>query len=348
MIEELYPDLAPTIAELADEDVKKVALTMAACAEGYRVSGFNLAYINSVSSVFDIQSLADALGYTGQYNLLGTSYGTRLALDAMRTTPDRVRAAVLDGIIPPNVRDVYYTDSLRTYAYQTIFAGCEADPDCNEAYPNIEQSFIAMLARLQTDPIVFDPPLQANQNLQLVGVQTIAAIDPKLFVKFANLNNMAAGGAYAQLTPRLILAIENNEIDLLRAILSATPGAEAQEVTPIVATEPQVITPDSVFFAKPINELLSIAQINAADVQSAPDLWLKLVIDELVARLDNGEAQAGVIQDLIQLLLPLEGTNAGALVQFAQEHTSAETAVTLNTIVGQMTRIKCVKRYGDR
>jgi hypothetical protein len=76
-----------------------------------------------------------------------------------------------------------------------------------------------------------------------------------------------------------------------------------------------------------------------ATVESAPDLWLKLVIDELASRLTDGEAQVDVIQDMLQLLLlPLQGTDADALVQFANEYASSETAATLNTIVSQMTR----------
>ena len=48
----------------------------------------------------DLLRVADALGH-GDINLVGVSYGTRLALTVMRRHPGRVRAAVLDGVAPP-------------------------------------------------------------------------------------------------------------------------------------------------------------------------------------------------------------------------------------------------------
>ena len=47
----------------------------------------------------DLDELRAALGYE-KIDLIGGSYGTRMALVMMRRHPDRVRAAVLDGVAP--------------------------------------------------------------------------------------------------------------------------------------------------------------------------------------------------------------------------------------------------------
>jgi pimeloyl-ACP methyl ester carboxylesterase len=49
----------------------------------------------------DLEDVRQGLGYE-QINLYGVSYGTRAALVYMRQHPQRVRAAILDGLAPPD------------------------------------------------------------------------------------------------------------------------------------------------------------------------------------------------------------------------------------------------------
>jgi pimeloyl-ACP methyl ester carboxylesterase len=42
-------------------------------------------------------------GY-GDYDIYGISYGTKLALEVMRSAPEGVRSVVIDGVFPPNAR----------------------------------------------------------------------------------------------------------------------------------------------------------------------------------------------------------------------------------------------------
>ena len=50
----------------------------------------------------DVVDVAEAMGYEA-FNLFGSSFGTMLALTVMRDFPDNVRAAILDGVWPPQV-----------------------------------------------------------------------------------------------------------------------------------------------------------------------------------------------------------------------------------------------------
>ncbi len=47
----------------------------------------------------DVQALMRTLGYT-EWNLYGVSYGTKLALEVMRTAPERTRSIVIDSVAP--------------------------------------------------------------------------------------------------------------------------------------------------------------------------------------------------------------------------------------------------------
>src|SRR5205823_2816047 len=55
-------------------------------------------YTTSVA-VQDLERVRAALGYE-RINLYGTSYGTRVAQHYLRRFPERVRAVILDGVVP--------------------------------------------------------------------------------------------------------------------------------------------------------------------------------------------------------------------------------------------------------
>ncbi|MCA9682328.1 MAG: alpha/beta fold hydrolase, partial [Myxococcales bacterium] len=75
-----------------------------ACLEQYRrdYDSVDLQRYVTDERIDDLDLVRAALGYD-QVNLLGISYGTREALVYMRRHPQQVRAAVLDGVAPPDV-----------------------------------------------------------------------------------------------------------------------------------------------------------------------------------------------------------------------------------------------------
>ena len=64
-----------------------------------RLSGDPRFYTTSIAMA-DLDEVRDALGYE-RVTLYGLSYGTRAALTYLRLFPGRVRAAILDGVVPP-------------------------------------------------------------------------------------------------------------------------------------------------------------------------------------------------------------------------------------------------------
>src|SRR5918993_581059 len=59
-------------------------------------------YYTTSIAVRDLDDIRAALGYS-TLNIYGISYGTRVAQHYMRRYPDRVRSAVLDGVVPAEV-----------------------------------------------------------------------------------------------------------------------------------------------------------------------------------------------------------------------------------------------------
>ncbi|MFT4040420.1 MAG: alpha/beta hydrolase [Thermomicrobiales bacterium] len=125
----------------------------AACVAELQAGGANITQYNSLASANDLVALVGALGYDA-YNLYGVSYGTRLALEVMRTHPDSgLRSVVLDSTYPPEIPS-YEQFPLEPFEpVMQLFVDCARDAACNAAYPNLKARFMALLAQLRATPV---------------------------------------------------------------------------------------------------------------------------------------------------------------------------------------------------
>ena len=99
----------------------------------------------------DLDDVRAALGYE-TINLYGGSYGTRAGLVYMRRQPDRVRTAVLDGLAPVSMRLPSNVNVDAHRALDRLFADCAADAGCNEAFPDLAQTFARVIANIEANP----------------------------------------------------------------------------------------------------------------------------------------------------------------------------------------------------
>ncbi len=143
----------PELTELSwDEDVLDA---IRRCRHRLAERGIDLSAYHSVASALDIALLRQALGYES-WNLLGVSYGTRLALTVMRDHPEGLRSVVLDSVYPLNA-DAYTEQPYHVAAaLLSLFNGCQADPVCNRHYPDLADVFFDLLTDLEADPLIFD------------------------------------------------------------------------------------------------------------------------------------------------------------------------------------------------
>jgi pimeloyl-ACP methyl ester carboxylesterase len=107
----------------------------------------------------DLDQVREALGYA-QINLYGVSYGTRAALTYLHLFPDRVRAVILDGVVPQQLALGLDVATDAQHALDLIFARCADDPVCTENFPDLPARFEQILAELDAAPVpvqVTDP-----------------------------------------------------------------------------------------------------------------------------------------------------------------------------------------------
>ena len=124
-----------------------------ACQQRLQDEGIDLSGYNNQESATDLEDLRQALGYE-QWNLLGTSYGTRLALTVLREFPKGVHSAILDSTIPPQVNPYSGWVYSQERAFRTLFERCAADEQCRKAYPKLEQDFYTLLDKLDAEPAI--------------------------------------------------------------------------------------------------------------------------------------------------------------------------------------------------
>lgn len=185
---------------------------------GERLSDeYDLSLFNSANSARDIDTIREALGYE-QINLWGISYGTRLALTAMRDNPDAIRSVVLDSVYPPNSNLFMEVPTTRQRALDELFAACLDNTACNTTYPSLEAVFYATVQLLNEFPLemtiintitgniysdaVIDGDDFLMMTLTLMYQSNVIPILPQLIYQMHTrdygLFAIFAGGIYAQ------------------------------------------------------------------------------------------------------------------------------------------------------
>lgn len=143
---------ADLAGEIAPEDAGAASLeAIGSCRDRLVDSGVDLTAYNSVASANDVEAIRSLLAYD-EMNVVGISYGTRLAQTYMRMYPDSVRSVTLDSVFPNGV-DLWtnFTPSAER-AYEQLFAGCAASPDCAATYPDFEERYFELLDQLDEEP----------------------------------------------------------------------------------------------------------------------------------------------------------------------------------------------------
>jgi pimeloyl-ACP methyl ester carboxylesterase len=125
-----------------------------ACRKKMLAQGIDLASYNTAISAQDLDDLRRALGHE-QWNLFGGSYGTRLALTAMRDAPAGIRSVVLDSVWPPNAPIGESKERLMR-SLNLAFGQCAANADCRAAFPNLRRDFFSALNDFEAKPMTLE------------------------------------------------------------------------------------------------------------------------------------------------------------------------------------------------
>ena len=107
----------------------------------------------------DLDDVRAWLGYE-RIHLFGLSYGTRAALVYLRQHPDRVRTVTLMGVVPTSLKMPLYHAQAAARAMELLLKECETDAQCHQAFPQVRQDWLNVLAQLGREParVQYSPP----------------------------------------------------------------------------------------------------------------------------------------------------------------------------------------------
>lgn len=154
----LCPGLAKNLESIdaqgldpAEEDARELT-AYASCRAELEKAGLDLTAYTTRAAVADMESLRKAFG-VNRWNLLSISYGTLVAMDAMRQSPDSIRSVILNSPYPPNSVAWAEQASGTAAAYLAIDRACAAQPACSQRFGSVSAKLEATLARLESAPL---------------------------------------------------------------------------------------------------------------------------------------------------------------------------------------------------
>ena len=150
----------------------------------------------------DIDDVRRHLGYQA-INLWGGSYGTRAALVFLKRHPESVRAAVLDGVAPPDMRLPLFMPRDGQRALDRMLEDCAKDAACAKQFPNLRDATNRLWAQVASKPrkTVIHPrtgkSIEIPLSQRLVASVIFSALyDPTITSLLPRLITNAADGNY--------------------------------------------------------------------------------------------------------------------------------------------------------
>jgi pimeloyl-ACP methyl ester carboxylesterase len=183
-------------ADSHDDELAALRDAAQECRERLADNGVDLDAYDTVANARDVEDLRKALEID-EWNLYGVSYGSRLALEVMRSYPDGVRTAVLDSVYPPDVDDVEpYTAGVDA-AFDRLVKACAADDGCATTTPDLAALIDQMVDRYNNAPaeasVAGGAPLVVNGYDVLAGVWN-AMYDSEIIPALPNIVAALANG----------------------------------------------------------------------------------------------------------------------------------------------------------
>lgn len=120
------------------------------CLRGYGGRADPRWYTTS-DAVRDLETVRQALG-APQFNLVGGSYGTRVALEYLRRHPAGTRSVILDAVVPPELALLQEHARNLDDALTRIFALCAADKICHGRFGDPAKTLAGLRSQLRERP----------------------------------------------------------------------------------------------------------------------------------------------------------------------------------------------------
>ncbi len=112
----------------------------------------DLTQYTTAAAVDDLDEVRAALGYDS-VNLIGGSYGTRLAMEYVRRFESRVRTVILEGPVPPAAAVPAGFGRVAQKGLDGLLDECAAATRCRDAFPRIREEARIVFDRLRKGPV---------------------------------------------------------------------------------------------------------------------------------------------------------------------------------------------------
>jgi pimeloyl-ACP methyl ester carboxylesterase len=118
------------------EERDALAAARDTCLADVEATGVDLSDYHSAASAADLAALRVALGYD-EWNILGISYGARLALATMRAHPEGIRSVILDSVYDVTEGGPAAEVAAGERGITWLIEQCAADPHCAGVYGDL-------------------------------------------------------------------------------------------------------------------------------------------------------------------------------------------------------------------
>ncbi|MFN2334556.1 MAG: alpha/beta fold hydrolase [Wenzhouxiangellaceae bacterium] len=126
-------------ALLTESDLSQINELLRQCYQDL-ASVADVRHYTTRDAAADLETLRQHLGLE-RINLIGGSYGTRMAQVYLRHFPDAVRSMILDGVVPTRLKLGSEHAEKLDQALSRLFQACDAAPVCAARYPDLDQAF---------------------------------------------------------------------------------------------------------------------------------------------------------------------------------------------------------------
>lgn len=156
---------------------------LSSCYKRYAKTSNPSAY-NTNNAVDDLDDVRAALGYR-KLVLYGGSYGSFFSFIYIRRHEDRVKSAVLYGIMPPHFESLPGAPDGAQVALDDLVAKCARDESCRRHFPQFAAHFQAVLGRFQRGSVsmqVLNPKTKHMKNVRLSKEVLVDRIRQNLYL----------------------------------------------------------------------------------------------------------------------------------------------------------------------
>ncbi|QNN45255.1 alpha/beta fold hydrolase [Thermomonas brevis] len=159
-----------------DDAPEKMQAQAAQCAQALSKKA-DLRFYTTTDAVADLDAVRQAIG-AAQVNLVGVSYGTRVAQQYAMRHPEAIRSIVLDSVVPNalGLGNIFARNLDDALALQ--FALCTKEPTCKDKLGDPRAELDTLLVKLRAQPVAvqYRDATSGETRQDTLRAETVAAL----------------------------------------------------------------------------------------------------------------------------------------------------------------------------